>query len=179
MATAAKRTTGTRKGAPRKTSRKAPGRTGKTGKAKAAPRRDDKMASAARKAAELLGMDPNEVAATADKFRAQTKQAGQRIKDEVGKLGHRAEELSARFDLQVKQGVKKVEKVADEVAKGLGIRPEEIATKLEQGLDRWSKEATKVAEEANAEIKKMYEQARSRLKEILKSKDSHQDDDEG
>jgi hypothetical protein len=137
---------------------------------KAARPADDKVANAARRAAEFLGMDPNEAAATAGKWRDQTQHAGARIKEEVGRLGERAEALSAKFDVQVKQGVRKVEQVADEMAKGLGLKPDELSAKLEKGLDRWSKEAQKVADEANAEIKKMYEQARGRLKDILNKK---------
>ena len=160
--------------AKRSTVRKAPARKAAARKAprKASKKRSaaDKrgVGSAARKAAELFGMDPKEVEATADKLRDQTSKAGQRIKEEMGKLGQRADELSTRFDAQVKQGVQRVEQVADEVAKGLGIKPDELATKMEQNLDRWSREAQKVAEEANVEIKKMYEQARERLKLILK-----------
>jgi len=40
-------------------------------------------------------MNPNDVAATADKLRDQTKHASVRIKEEMGRLGERADELSA------------------------------------------------------------------------------------
>lgn len=166
MAVATKKTT--RKPAAKKTAKKVSPR-------KAAPRAskargEDSVTAAARKAAEFLGMDPNEVQSAADKLRNQTKHAGARIKDEVGRLGQRADEVASKFDVQMKQGVKKVEKVADEVAKGLGLKPDDFADKLEKGLDRWGREAQKVAEEANVEIKKMYDQARTRLKDILNKK---------
>ena len=168
MATAAK---GKKKSGAKKSTRKTGAKKATVAKkaGKASPAQQ-KFTNAARKAAEFLGMDPNEAASRAGKLGDQTRHAGARIEDEMNKLRDRADQLSAKFDVQVKEGVKKVEQVADEVAKGFGIKPYELAHKLEKGLDSWSKQATKVADEANTEIKKMYEQARTRLKDILDKK---------
>jgi hypothetical protein len=163
MAAAAKKKTAAKK----TTARKAAGKRGTAPKAHKAPQADP-FAGAARKAAEFLGMDPNDAEARADKLREQTQQATVRFKEEMGRLGKRADQLSARFDEQVKVGMKKFERYADDMAKGLGLKQDEFAHKLENGLDRWGKEASKVADEANTEIKKMYEQARSRLKDLFK-----------
>jgi hypothetical protein len=152
--------------------RRATGKVAGRGAARASARRTakanvDPLAGGARKVARFLGMDPDEVAGAAEKLRAQTNKAGKRMKEEVGRLGARADELTDRFDENQKQGVRKVVAVGDEMARGLGIKPEELAGRVEASLDRIGKEAARMAEEANLEVRKMYDQAKERLTEIL------------
>jgi len=135
-----------------------------------APGHEEGLHGAARKAAEFLGMDPGEVEATADKLRSQTRHAGKRVREEMDRLGKRAEVLTTRFDVGMKKGVERVEKLADEVARGLGVDTDDMAAKVEARLDWASKEASRLAAEAEAEAKKMYDQARQRLHEILEKR---------
>ncbi|MGI5863477.1 MAG: hypothetical protein ACOX6T_15685 [Myxococcales bacterium] len=168
--TTAKKTTAKKATAKKATAKKPAAK--KAGAKKAAGAKAERpeqpeLKGAARRAAEFLGMDPTEVAVTAEKIREQSRIARKRIVDEMERLGKNTDKVTARLDAGIKDGMKKVERVADEMAKGLGIEPEEFAKKVEVGFDRASKEAVRMAEEASVEMKKMYEQARVRLKDIL------------
>jgi hypothetical protein len=165
---AAAKKTSTKKAAARKASAKPAAARKKTAarRARTAAGSED-LRGAARKAATFLGMNPDEVEATAGKLRDQTVQAGKRVREEIGRLADRADDLTARFDRGLKQGVEKAEQLADEVARGLGIDKGDLSKKVNARMERLSREATRLAEEAEAEARKMYEQARQRLNEIL------------
>ncbi len=107
---------------------------------------------AARKAAQKLGIDPKEIEKTADKLRAQAQCASQRISEEL-----------RRLDDDFRTGFKKVESLADEAVKGMGIDTDELSRKFEDNFDKVSEKALDVAISAGAELKKALAQAKLQM----------------
>ena len=107
---------------------------------------------AARKAAQKLGIDPKEIEKTADKLRSQAQSASKRISEEL-----------KRLDDDFRTGFKKVESLADEAVKGMGIDTDELSRKFEDNFDKVSEKALDVAISAGAELKKALAQAKLQM----------------
>ena len=98
------------------------------------------------------GIDPKDIEQTADKLRAQAQCASQRISEEL-----------RRLDDDFRTGFKKVESLADEAVKGMGIDTDELSRKFEDNFDKVSEKALDVAISAGAELKKALAQAKLQM----------------
>lgn len=114
-----------------------------------------------RKVAEFLGLSPEELRASGEKLKEQTRGFAATLREELRKHG---DALGARLDGQLKEHVEKAEKLAEKFEATRG--------ELEQTLEAASKEAARLADQAGDEIKKALDLARAKLGEALASRRS-------